>query len=86
MIRKEYLTCLEVHKRLKEKINGNIFITIKNNAMIVYINPGRGVRYKYVYECVSLEMIGRDLNYDKIARIIFENYKQFIHKKYFKEV
>lgn len=85
MIKKEYLACLEVHKRLKEKINGNIFITIKNNTMIVYINPGRGVHYKYAYECISLEMIGRELNYDKITKIIFENYKQFIHNKYFKE-
>lgn len=45
---------------------------------------GRGIRYKYEYKGLSYEMIGRELNYDKVVRIIVHNYKEFIIDKFFR--
>lgn len=45
---------------------------------------GRGMRFEYRYKGISYEMMGRELNYDKVVRIILHDYKEFIMKKYFK--
>lgn len=84
MKKKEYLTCMELHKKLKEKIAGNIFITIENDTLILYINSFRGVRYKYEIRCISYEVIDGELNYEKIIRIIMDDYKEFIMNKFFR--
>lgn len=86
MLRKEYLICIEVYKKLSDKVTGKVITTIQNNDMIVTIINRKGVRYCYTYKCISMEMIGGRANYDKITNIIFNNYKQFIQKVYFKEV
>lgn len=84
MKKKEYLTCMELHKKLKEEIEGNIFITIENDTLIVHITGFRGIRFNYEIRHISYELIGYELNYEKIVRIITNEYKSFIINKFFR--
>ena len=84
MLKHEYVTCMELHKRLKDKIIGHIFITIENDNLAVHINGGRGVRYDYVIRDISYEMFGYELNYDKIIKIILREYEEFILNRFFR--
>ena len=84
MRKREYETCMELHKKLKEEIAGNIFITMENDTLIVHITGFRGVRFNYEIRHISYELIGRELNYEKIVRIITNEYRSFIIDKFFR--
>ena len=85
MLKHEYLACLELHKRIKENILGDVFVSIDDNdTLIVYITGYRRIKYKYEHKYISYEMFGGELNYDKIVRIIMRDYNDFVTKKFFR--
>lgn len=85
MLRHEYLACLELHKRLKENILGDVFVSIdENDSLIIHISAYRHMKYKYEYKHISFEMFGGELNYDKVVRIILHDYNEFIMRKFFR--
>lgn len=84
MLKKEYLECIEIHKKIKEEVTGNVYITIKDDTLMVYINSFKGVKYRYEYKHISYEMIYGKLNSDKIVRIIINDYRHFIMNKFFR--
>ena len=38
----DFITCMNLHKKLKERIKGGIFISIDNGQLSININGGRG--------------------------------------------
>ena len=42
----DFITCMNLHKKLKERIKGGIFISIDNGQLSININGGRGIRYR----------------------------------------
>lgn len=79
MLRNEYLTCMELHKRLKGKIKGSIFIKIENGVINIFINAYRGVTYVKEFE------VTEDLDIDILAQLIELEWREFIISKFFHE-
>lgn len=78
MLREEYLVCMNLHKKLKEKIKGSIFIKIENNVLSIYIDTKKKVKFKKDIYDVSSK---RDI--EKIAEMIEGEYRRFINNKFF---
>ena len=75
---------MEIYNKLKEYIEGSLFTTVINDTLVVHIYPLRGLKYKYEYKGLSYEIIGNEINTDKIVRIIVNDYKDFIMKRFFR--
>ena len=75
----DFITCMNLHKKLKERIKGGIFISIDNGQLGININGGRGIRYRsYINELPrEKEQI------QKFADSIEKDYRSFINEKYF---
>lgn len=80
--KQDYVTCLELHKRLKEKVLGHVYITIDNEELTVVITGHRRLKYIHVMKDISYEMVYKDLNYDKVVNIILNGYRDFILDKF----
>lgn len=78
MLKEEYITCMNLHKELKAKIRGRVFITIKDNTLAVYINDKKGIKFKREVKIASLTI---DIKY--MANKIVNDYKGFIINKFF---
>lgn len=74
----DFIKCMNLHKKLKDKIKGNIFISInENNIMIININGPHRLRYRSV-----INDIPKDISIDKLADKIECDYKNFIMETY----
>lgn len=84
--RKEYMICMEIHKKIKERITGNVFISIDNmDTLHVNIKSFRNIKFRYDYPGISYEMIDSYfINSDKIVNIILQNYKDSLMKIFFR--
>lgn len=80
MEKQDFFKCMEIHKRLKEKIDAGIFIGINNKTMTISITGFRGIRF-----VTYLDDISEWLDYDKIVRDILYRYEDFILGKFFKK-
>ena len=75
----DFITCMNLHKKLKERIKGGIFISINNSQLSININGGRGIRYRsYINELPR----GKE-QIQKYADSIERDYRSFINEKYF---
>ena len=75
----DFIICMNLQKKLKERIKGGIFISIDNGQLSININGGRGIRYRsYINELPrEKEQI------QKFADLIEKDYRSFINEKYF---
>lgn len=77
MEKHEFFKCMELHKRLKEKVKAGIFIGINNKTMTISISGFRGVRFvKYIND------IPEWIDYDKLVDDIVYEYRRFILDKF----
>lgn len=74
----DFIKCMNLHKKLKEKIKGGIFISIEQGRMSININAGRGIRYRSYINVLPNK---NDIN--RYADSILYDYKKFINEKYF---
>lgn len=75
----DFIKCMNLHKKLKDRIKGNIFISItENNNMIININGPHRLRYRS-----NINDIPKDISIDKLANEIECDYKNFITETYF---
>ena len=75
----DFITCMNLHKKLKERIKGGIFISIDNGQLSININGGRGIRYKsYINELPR----GKE-QIPKYDDSIERDYRSIINEKYF---
>lgn len=82
----EYIACMNLHKKLKEKINGNIFISIaSDDTLFINLRTFRGLRFIFTYPDISYEIIGQNfINPDKIINKFLNDYKEYLEKIYFR--
>lgn len=74
----DFIKCMNLHKKLKDKIKGGIFISIESGQMAININAGKGIRYRsYINQLPGKNDI------DKYADYIERDYRKFIEEKYF---
>ena len=75
----DFITCMNLHKKLNERIKGGIFISIDNGQLSININGGRGIRYRsYINDLPR----GKE-QIQKYADSIERDYRSFINEKYF---
>lgn len=75
----DFITCMNLHKKLKERIKGGIFISIVNGQLSININGGRGIRYRsYINDLPR----GKE-QIQTYADSIEKDYRSFINEKYF---
>lgn len=75
----DFIKCMNLHKKLKEKIKGNIFISLdKNSNFLININGPK----RLMYRC-NIEDMSKNASIDQIAEKIEEDYKNYILEKYF---
>lgn len=78
MLRNEYLTCMSLHKILKEGIKGKIFIVINEGVLTIYINAGRDIKYEK-----NINITSGKIDIEELANKIKTDYKEFINYKFF---
>lgn len=77
MEKHEFFKCMEIHKRLKEKVKAGIFIGLNNGTMTISITGFRGVRFvKYIND------ISDWIDFDNIVDNIVYEYRKFILDKF----
>lgn len=82
----EYIACMNLREKLRDRINGNIFISIKeNDTLLISIRSFRGLRFIFTYPSISYEIIGQNfINPDKIINKFLNDYKKYLEKIYFR--
>lgn len=78
MLKNEFFKSMELHKILKERIRGRIFVTFDGSILNININPGKGIIYTRVINDIS-----NRVNVQDLANEIEFDYRRFILKKYF---
>ena len=78
----EKITCIKLYKKLKDKVRGKIFTSIRNDILTVYINEGRDIRYTYTINNISKGILIDGLTAGDIAHKVLKDYKNFIMNKY----
>ena len=75
----DFIICMNLHKILKNRIKGGIFISIDKGELGININAGGGIRYRsYINE---LPKTREQLQI--YANSIEKDYRAFINEKYF---
>lgn len=81
MVDYEYLFSMNLHAKLKEKIVGKIFVTVKpNDTLYVKIETFEGLTYDVSVHNFS-ERFLNGYSTDYVAYEIVREYKKFITKK-----
>lgn len=80
----EYLFSTELHKRLKEKVKGKVWVKIYHDELHVNIIPDANGE---LYEFVMTDMSSRILNGLSTSYIVYDilkDYRNYVNKQYFK--
>lgn len=80
----EYLFSTELHKRLKEKVKGKVWVKIYHDELHVNIIPNENGE---LYEFVMTDMSSRILNGLSTSYIVYDilkDYRNYVNKQYFK--
>ena len=75
----DFIKCMNLHKRLKDKIKGRVFLSIENDNMTININAIKGIKYKSYINDVPKQIS----NYDFWAEQILDDYKKYIFETFF---
>lgn len=80
----EYLFSTELHKRLKEKVKGKVWVKIYHDELHVNIIPDENGE---LYEFVMTDIASRILNGLSTSYIVYDilkDYRNYVNKQYFK--
>ena len=80
----EYLFSTGLHKRLKEKVKGKVWVKIYHDELHVSIIPDENGE---LYEFVMTDMSSRILNGLSTSYIVYDilkDYRNYVNKQYFK--
>lgn len=82
----EYIACMNLREKLRDRINGNIFISIKeNDTLLISVRSFRGLRFIFTYPNISYEIFGQSfINSDKIINKFLNDYKDYLGRIYFR--
>jgi hypothetical protein len=79
MEKHDFIICMNLHKKLKEKIKGDIFICIEKGRIKVYINVGKDIKYKSLLNDIPITKSQEQEYFEHILN----DYKNYINEKYF---
>lgn len=85
MLRYEFVRCMELRSRLAERIKGKIFVGKNGDDVTISIFGCPTCRYQVNLDVVrnnSSIFVSPD-NINGLADAIYEDYKQFIQKRFF---
>lgn len=83
MLDYEYIFATELHKKLKPRIKGKIYVCItKYNELSVKIN-NLDLPYEYLSENRFSDMILNGYSTDDAMWEVMQDYQQFVHEKLF---
>lgn len=82
----QYLFCIELQKKLREKIVGNIYVKVNpNDDLVVDIRlEYENIDYRWKRVDISNNIL-RGYNSDDAVWEIYKSYKAYINKHFFKE-
>ena len=86
MLRYEFVRCMELRKKLVEKIKGQIFVGSKNGEDVTISILGCPTcRYQVDLNNIRSNSASyiSSYNVDELANVIYEDYKKFIQRKFF---
>ena len=78
MGRDNFIISINLHKMLKNKFKGKIFITIQDGTLTVNINSGRGIFFRHTVNNIDTYL---DLN--KLVDDIEYEYRKFLNDVFF---
>ena len=73
----EFFRCIEIRKRLEDRIKGKVFISIVNKVISINVTGFRGLKWSK-----ELDNIDGYMNYDDIVEQLLWEYRQFILNKF----
>lgn len=75
----DFIKCMNIHKKLKELIRGEVNITMETKTrMSISINGTRGIKYRSY-----IDNVPEKIDIDKYVDHIIGDYEDFILEKYF---
>ena len=77
----EWEFCTALHKKLKEKIKGRIFTTVKEDKLMVEVTMGK-VEYKIVFDNFT-QRLNEGYTTDDVVRSVLSAYRNYIDGLYF---
>ena len=75
-----FFMCKNLHKNLKERIKGGIFVTMNEGVLSININAGRGIRYRR-----NITEIPWNIDITELTEQIILDYKMFLNNRFFIE-
>ena len=78
MKKEDFSTCMKLHRELKTKIRGRIFVEIKDDALTVYIHDRCGVKFKRTVDAKQTK-----INNISLTNKIVNDYRGYIINKFF---
>lgn len=78
MNKKDFFLCMDLHKILKEKIKGRIFISSYMGTLAIHINAGKGIKY---YRNINEDLTR--YNIERMADHIEYDYRKYIRSIFF---
>lgn len=77
----EWEFCLALHKKLKEKVKGKIFTTVKEDKLIVEITMGK-VEFQMGFDNFAYKL-SQGYTTDDVVLDVTKDYKSFLNDLYF---
>lgn len=79
----EYLVSTEIHKKLKEKVVGKVWVKVYHNELHIKITGNSGIEYEFVRDNFDRRIIN-GYSSDYIVYEVIKDYKTFILNNYFR--
>ena len=77
----EWEFCVALHKKLKEKVKGKIFTTVKEDKLLVDITMGK-VEFQMGFDNFA-QRLSEGFTTDNVVVEVTKAYKAYIHNLYF---
>lgn len=77
----EWEFCLSLHKKLKEKVKGKVYTTVKEDILIVEVTMGK-VKFEIGFENFS-NRVNEGCTIDSIAMDAVQAYRNYLDDLYF---
>lgn len=79
----EYLFSTELHRKLKEKLFGKIWVKVYRNELHVTITSDGGVEYEFVKDNFDKRVLN-GISSDSVVCEVIKEYRRFITDRYFR--
>ena len=78
MLKREFVTCINLQKNLTERIKGRIYVALRDGVFTINIDAGKGIVYKKY-----IKNNRWNINIKYLTDGIERDYRKFIYKRFF---